>query len=274
VAGAVDAAGGAPKYHVIFSEDYEGFESRWVTAAGYRLHVRCSVTGREDGIPVVLAHGLGVSSRHWMRAGRLLAKNHPVFAPDPPGTGRSERPRRALSLIQLADVLAACMNELGTGAAVVLGVSYGCQIAIDLAVHHPAAAKAVVLIAPTMDPSMGPAEHFVRLLLDAPREPLSLMPIVARDYFDFGIPRALATLNEAMEDWVIDEAASISVPALVVRGGRDPIVTQEWAELFTSALPKGRLEVIRGAAHATNFNSAERVVELVEDFLGELEPSR
>jgi pimeloyl-ACP methyl ester carboxylesterase len=34
----------------------------------------------------------------------------------------------------------------------------------------------------------GPIEHFVRLLVDAPREPLALMPVVARDYFGFGIP--------------------------------------------------------------------------------------
>ena len=34
-------------------------------------------------------------------------------------------------------------------------------------------------------------------------------------------------------------------------------------------LPDGRLEVIPGAAHATNFNSPDRMVELVEDFLAD-----
>ncbi|MGH2729444.1 MAG: alpha/beta fold hydrolase [Actinomycetota bacterium] len=256
----------------MLSDDFEGFASRTLEVAGYRLNVRLSTGPAPPGpVPVVLVHGLGVSSRHWMPAGRLFARNHAVFAPDLPGSGRSDKPRHALTLVELADVLAACMDELDVGPAAVLGVSYGCQIVIDLAVHHSEAVRAAVLIAPTMDPTMGPIEHFVRLLMDAPREPLSLMPVVARDYLDFGIPRALATLNDAMEDWVLEEAEQVGVPALVVRGSRDPIVSEQWAKRLTTTLPNGSLHEIPGAAHATNFNSAEEVVELVEDFLaGEL----
>ncbi|HZA20122.1 MAG TPA: alpha/beta hydrolase, partial [Actinomycetota bacterium] len=62
---------------------------------------------------------------------------------------------------------------------------------------------------------------------------------------------------------------SIDVPVLIVRGGRDPIVSQGWAERLTSALPDGRLAVVPGAAHATNFNSADQVVRIVEEFLDE-----
>jgi 2-hydroxy-6-oxonona-2,4-dienedioate hydrolase len=250
------------------SDDFEGFENRTLEVDGYRLNVRLSSGPAPPGsVPVVLVHGLGVSSRHWMPAGRLLACNHAVVAPDLPGSGRSDKPRRALTLIELADVLAACMDELGVGPAAVLGVSYGCQIVIDVAVHHPDKVRAAVLVAPTMDPTMGPIEHFVRLLMDAPREPLSLMPVVARDYLDFGIPRAIATLNDAMEDWVLEEAEQVDVPALVVRGSRDPIVSEQWAKRLTSALPDGSLHEIPGAAHATNFNSADEVVDLVEGFL-------
>lgn len=200
---------------------------------------------------------------------RLLARRQAVYAPDLPGSGRSEKPARFLTLVELADVLAACMRTLATGPSVVLGISYGCQIVIDLATRHPELVRAGGLIAPTMDPTKGPIEHLIRLLIDAFREPLRLMPVVARDYFDFGFPRALATLNDAMDDRVLEEVGSIGVPMLVVRGGRDPIVTQEWAERLTSALSDGRLAVIPGAAHATNFNAAEDVVRNVEEFLDE-----
>jgi pimeloyl-ACP methyl ester carboxylesterase len=254
----------------MFLEDFQGFENRWLEVEGYRLLVRCSTTPpRPRSRPVVLAHGLGVSSRHWMPAASLLARRHAVYAPDLPGSGRSDKPARFLTLVELADVLAACMRALATGPSVVLGVSYGCQIVIDLATRHPELVRAGALIAPTMDPTKGPIEHLVRLLIDAPREPLRLMPVVARDYLDFGVPRALATLNDAMDDRVLDEAASIDVPVLIVRGGRDPIVSQGWAERLTSALPDGRLAVVPGAAHATNFNSADEVVRIVEEFLDE-----
>lgn len=254
------------------SDQGNDFEGRHLEVAGYDIFVRCSRGHPAGARPVVLVHGLGVSSRHWMPAATLLSASHAVFAPDLPGSGRSGKPRRALGLRELADVLASTMDALGLDHAAVLGVSYGCQITIDLAVHHPEKVAAAVLVAPTMDPTMGPIEHFVRLLMDAPREPLSLMPVVARDYLDFGVPRALATLNEAMDDEVLHEATQIAVPTMVIRGDRDPIVSDAWARRLTAVLPDGRLEVIPGAAHATNFNSPQRVVELVEAFLRDEAP--
>jgi 2-hydroxy-6-oxonona-2,4-dienedioate hydrolase len=46
----------------------------------------------------------------------------------------------------------------------------------------------------------------------------------------------------------------VAVPVLVVRGSRDRIVSQAWAEAVTRLLPDARLVVIPGVAHVINFS--------------------
>ena len=59
-----------------------------------------------EGEPIVLVHGLGVSGRYFESLGNELARSFRVSIPDLPGWRTSERPRRALTLDELAEVLA------------------------------------------------------------------------------------------------------------------------------------------------------------------------
>ncbi|MDQ3880940.1 MAG: alpha/beta hydrolase, partial [Chloroflexota bacterium] len=61
----------------------------------------------------------------------------------------------------------------------------------------------------------------------------------------------------------------VRVPTLVVRGGRDPIVPQAWAEEVARLLPRGRLVVIPGAAHAVNHDAPAALARVVLPFLTE-----
>ena len=57
------------------------------------------------------------------------------------------------------------------------------------------------------------------------------------------------------------------VPTLVVRGSRDPSVTQRWAKEVTGLLPTGRLSVIPGAAHTANYGWAAQFARIIHNFL-------
>ncbi len=61
-------------------------------------------------------------------------------------------------------------------------------------------------------------------------------------------------------------SGNVPCPALVIRGERDRIVSQAWAERVAAALPAGRLEVVRGSPHATHWAAAGEVARLVEEF--------
>ena len=235
------------------------------------MHARVSGGSPPEGRPaVVLVHGLVVSSRYMVPAAERLAAHYRVYVPDLPGFGKSDRPPRALSVAELSGALDAWAREVGLGRVALVGNSVGCQIIADLAVRHPGRVERAVLQGPTMDPrARAVLRQLGRLLLDAPREPLSLLPIELLDYLSAGTGRAWRTFRYALEDRIEDKLPRVQMPTLVVRGERDPIVPQRWAEEAARLLPEGRLVVIPGAAHTANYGAPSQFTRVVRAFLNE-----
>jgi pimeloyl-ACP methyl ester carboxylesterase len=113
-----------------------GFQSRWRTARGVAIHDRCSLAHPNDTTPVVLLHGLAVSHRYLMPLAARLVGHHPVHVVDLPGFGLSGDPGRVLNITEHADHLTDWLQAAGLPSVVVLGNSFGCQVAVELAVRH------------------------------------------------------------------------------------------------------------------------------------------
>ena len=101
------------------------------------------------------------------------------------------------------------------------------------------------------------------------REPLSLVPVLTREYLAAGLRRTIRTLQYAFEDRMEEHLPHIQAPTLVVRGAKDPVVRQRWVEEVHQLLPKSKLVVIEGAAHVVNFSSPEQLVRVVREFMDE-----
>lgn len=235
----------------------------------YRLHYRASVNPSNKHLPpVILVHGLGVSSRYMMPTAQRLAPHRTIYAPDLPGFGRSGRPSRALNLTELSDVLARWMKLLAVDRAVLIANSIGCQIIVDLALRRPEMVERLVLVSPTVDKEARTAfRSFMRLLLDVPRERLSLGFIALLDYLRAGFGRTALTFGYAIQDELEERLPQVGQPTLVVRGQHDPVVPQSWAEEVNRLLPTSQLVVIEGAAHAVNHHSPEELTRVVLEFL-------
>lgn len=244
---------------------YEGFTSTWHPGGGLSMHARVA-TG--PGVPVVLVHGLAVSHRYLMPTAVLLARRHPVGVPDLPGFGLSDDPGSVLSTRRLADALGDWLVAADLSPAVLLGNSYGCQVIADLVVRRPELAVAVVLTGPTIDPQASSAPRQVgRWLRDAVREDPLQLPILLRDAREAGVRRILGTLRNAVAQHVELLLPRILVPALVVRGGIEPIVPPRWAAEAAALLPYGEGAELPGAPHNSGYVAPEALTALVEDFL-------
>src|SRR5436190_22416974 len=107
--------------------------------------------------------------------------------------------------------------------------------------------------------------------MNSPFEPraawTSLGAVVRQDYRDAGVGRVIATFRHAVRDRIEDKLPRLDVPALVVRGTRDPIVPQRWAHEAARLLPQGRLVVVPGGAHTMTFTSPDALAAVVLDFL-------
>lgn len=251
-------------------EKTESLESRWINVGEQLFHYRASINPSNLNLPpIILVHGLGVSSRYMMPTAERLAPHRTVYAPDLPGFGRSSKPARPLNITELSDALRRWMEVLGIDRAVLLGNSIGCQIIVELSLHRPEMVKQLVLVSPTVDKRARTAfRSFARLLLDVPRERWWALSFIAMlDYLRAGLGRTAHTFGYAIQDRIEERLPDVRQPVLIVRGGRDPVVPERWAEELHGRLPTGHLVVIENAAHAVNHNSPEELAQVVLDFI-------
>jgi len=241
-----------------------------IPPGGLRIHYSTAGVEESDRLPVVLVHGIGVSGRYLLPTARALAPYFIVHVPDLPGFGRSEKPRRGLGVPELADSLLAFLDALGIGRACLLGNSMGCQVLVEVALREPARVSRLVLTGPTVDPSARSVlRHIPRFLRDGLREPPGMLAILAYDYAVFGPRRFMAAARSALADPIEDKLPRVEAPTLVVRGSRDGIVSQRWAETAAQLLPRGELVVLEGAPHAVTYAAPEALARVVVPFFAE-----
>jgi 2-hydroxy-6-oxonona-2,4-dienedioate hydrolase len=240
---------------------------RYRTVFGRRLYERYA---ERPGAPVVvLVHGVGVSSRYLLPTAGRLADGCSVHVPDLLGFGRSARLPGRPTVARLADVLHAWLDAAGLERPdAVVANSFGCQLAVELAVRHPERVARLVLVGPTVDRgARSLARQAARLALDIPREPPALWAVQAVDYSLHVAKSGFAAFVEMVRDPVETKLPRVAAPALVVRGSRDPIVTHRWAAEVAATLPRGRLVEVAGAPHAVNYAAPDALARLVRDFL-------
>lgn len=233
--------------------------------------VRFRAAGR--GPALVLVHGLGVSADYWVRNGPpLAAAGFRVLAPDLPGFGGSEGPAEGLPVERQARVVARWADAVGLGPAVYVGHSLSCQGLLQLAADEPGRVRGLVLAAPTGDRGAHrPLREAWGLLRDVPREPPALVPYVLAAYVRAGPRRLLHTWLRSRPHDLLPLLPRVRCPALVVAGGRDPVVPLRFTTALAEGLPCGRHVVVENGAHALHFRPAERFNALVRAFATEVE---
>lgn len=104
----------------------------------------------DRGTPLVLIHGFGASSDHWRKNIPALATQHRVYALDLLGFGKSVKPFPGQPLPYTFDtwgqlVVDFCQEVVGA-AAVLVGNSIGCIVAMQAAVMAPDAVLGLALL--------------------------------------------------------------------------------------------------------------------------------
>ncbi len=227
------------------------------------------VSGSSDGVAwrqagrrrdVVLVHGLGMSSVYFERFARaLFARGWNPVAPDLPGFGVSgESPGSGPGAH--AHALAAWADRLGLRDVHWIGHSTGCHAAALLAAQRPDLVRSVVSIGPLWTSRRAFRIRLVLMfILDAFREPWSLIPVVMFAYWRAGFRRWLSTYRRHFAD-IAAGPASLPVHHTIV-GARDPIPDRDC--LRDSSLAP---TVVPGA-HACHFSDPEAVAGVVTELI-------
>jgi pimeloyl-ACP methyl ester carboxylesterase len=246
------------------------------TALKQRSELAAGLSGNGDRpeleeTPIVLVHGLS-SSRTLKPLIRALGGDRPVFAPDLPGFGLSDQPIHPLDIPGLSDALRRWLFDNHLAPAILIGVSFGSQVAVDLAARHPAAVERLVLIGPTVDPKASATRLALRWARNAPRTSPRLMPTIVHDFIDAGPGRSARTLRRAIEDPVEEKLSEIEAPTLVVRPARDRLVPEEWTKQVAKLIPDSELVVVPKAGHSMGPRTAARLTAVLVPFLADTDP--
>ncbi|MGW4637213.1 alpha/beta fold hydrolase [Sphaerisporangium sp. NPDC004334] len=244
------------------------------------------------GRPLVLLHGGYVDHGMWDDQIPVLASRYRVIAPDARGHGRSAN---ATEPYRPTDDLAALLRHLGTGPAVLVGVSMGAGLAVDTALEHPDLVGAVVVTgAGTSEPYFtdpwtvqamtawhaamaagdldASVEGFMafaagphRTLADLDPRVVSRLRRMARSTMSkhaAGEPHLLVPVRDTWQ-----RVAEIDVPVLAINGAADSPDHIAMAVRLAGAVADGRAVSIDGAAHYPNMERPATYHQALEDFL-------
>jgi pimeloyl-ACP methyl ester carboxylesterase len=251
--------------------------------------------------PLLLLHGLLLTSHAFVRLIPELARDFRVLAPDLPGCGDSDRPPPVLcegySPRWLAAAVAELLSALGVAQVDLVGHSWGGAIAVCLADAAPERVRRLVLVDPTCYEMPIPIEGRLARL---PRVgPYVFKNLYRRAELRRYLGRAFssdALVDEADVDLYWDRLArsggreaahamlmqlmnpdamaamiprmrAIVAPTLVVWGDRDAIVPREDAERVAGAVPGATLRWIEGCGHAPAEERPEALAELIREHL-------
>ncbi len=118
-------------------------EDGWIRRRGLKFHYR---DWDGAGTPLILLHGLASQAHIYDLVAPLLARNFRVVALDQRGHGESDKPTAGYDMPSVARDLLAVMDALQFRQAIVVGHSWGGNVAVQFAAQFPQRTAAIVLV--------------------------------------------------------------------------------------------------------------------------------
>jgi pimeloyl-ACP methyl ester carboxylesterase len=244
---------------------------------------------RGSGPAILGIHGCSSSAMLWEDAAATLARYGRVITYDRRGCTRSERPDpfERIDVARHADDAAALLDALDAGPAVVIGRSYGGEVATDLTLRYPDRVRALALLegAPTALHARahlwtrGVAERMRAVAaergIDAVGRALieevvgkgafASMPVVVQEMFTHNGPAIVAELSG---EWLLADRAviaEIEQPVLLVSAADSRPELRQPDEVMAALLPDARTALVAGG-HLID-PAAPPVLAFVEEVL-------
>jgi pimeloyl-ACP methyl ester carboxylesterase len=235
------------------------FREGFVEADGFR--VRYLQAG--EGEPLVVLHG-GGGVRHYT-SHDLLSESRRVILIEAPGFGTSAPNERSQTMAGLANTVAKAIKNLGLPRYDLMGTSFGGKLALWLAVQHPEAARALVLVGPAAirqeQRTTGP---FV-LYAHPERQPAQVE--WPQEVVDAQRALTQRLLGSPRDPDLEAQMAELAIPVLVVFGTLDTVMPPELGRHYKEILPSCNLVFLYDAAHEADADRPEAFASLVDDFL-------
>jgi pimeloyl-ACP methyl ester carboxylesterase len=247
-----------------------------------------------SGPPIVYLHSAGGESSH--AALEELAEDYEVLVPVFPGFGESEGIEAIDGMEDAVFHLLDVWDRLDLDAPVVLGLSLGGWMALELATRYPERASRLIVVNPVglhldgapIEEMFGRgAGELAEMLFADQQHPIAAAMHAMDDFtgdvgkqveipIEMVLPMWKAMSATARLGWdpylhnpkLRGRLRRVRAPVLVVRGAEDGMVPPAHAETYAAELPDARLVTVDGAAHWLPFEQPEALAALVREFVG------
>jgi pimeloyl-ACP methyl ester carboxylesterase len=201
-------------------------DDRVIATGGPRL--ACRVWGPPTAEPLVLLHALGEGAADWGVVAPALAKHRRVYAPDLRGHGQSDWPgdysveRMETDVLRFLDALKLERVEL-------IGHSMGGLVAYLLAGDHPHRVSRLILedVAALLPRQRG-----------LPERPAGELP------YDWEMVLAIRRQIDNPDPGWLGRLGQITAETLVIGGGPQSYIPQDWVVELARRIPGAHLETI------------------------------
>ena len=236
------------------------------------------------GDPVVLLHGSFMTiTNNWPVMIPQLSQSRQVIAVEMQGHGRTPDSDRKFTYENLADDIAALIDDLKIAPADLLGYSLGAGVALAAAIRHPEKVRKVVSISAALrrdglvDEAIEALRHiepgmFKGSAIETEYKKLSPTP----DQFERFVEHHMRMDIEPY-DFGAEKFRATSAPVLFIHGDADGVRLDHIAEMFRlkggeihgDLRPRSdsRLAILPNTTHVTLMDRLDVIVPMVNDFL-------
>jgi len=249
-----------------------------------------------SGQPLVLIAGLGYDHWMWHKMVPGLAEQLQVVVFDNRGVGQSDKPAGPYNALMLADDTSGLLQALGIEQAVVMGHSMGGFVAQALVLERPEVVSKLILSATNFGGprSIPVTPEALAVLTDMQSDPMERLrrgikvstapgfaerqPEIVEEWLDYRLQNPIdphgyqAQLGIGIA--LMAEAAcferqlhGVRVPVLILHGQHDKVVPPGNARLLEHQCPDATVEILPDAGHFFPFETPERAVKVVLDFV-------
>jgi 3-oxoadipate enol-lactonase len=252
--------------------------------------IEIAYTDAGSGPVVVLLHGFPFDRSMWRGQVEKLSDRFRVIAPDLRGHGGTTVTRGPSTMEEMADDVAALLDELNVPRAVLCGLSMGGYVALAFFRSHPERVRALVLADTrpradaeearrtreqnalrALDEGMAPIVDAMLPKLLSPRTRECAPEVVARVremMLGMNAEGAAAALRGmALRRDQTDTLSKVDVPTLIVVGSEDAVTPPSDAEAMSALIEGSRLVRVEGAGHVSNVERPEEFDRALAEFL-------
>lgn len=245
-----------------------------------------------EGEPLLILNGIMMSTASWKAFVPDFSRHNTVILVDFLDQGQSSRMTEPYTHAIQVRLLAALVDALPFERVSVMGISYGGEVAIQFAIHHPEKVKRLVLAN-----TAGRTSGWLRKIGDGWNEVakqgdgyayyLTTIPVIySTAFFEreaawmdrredtltayFGredVRAALIRLTDSSRDYnYMDRLGEITCPTLIISASEDVLVPPTEQILLHEAIAGSSYVTINGSGHASMYESPAAFTAIVTGF--------